>query len=372
MIPYLFPIYFLFLSWIMSHSVDRKSSVVVLITAVTFVIFFSGFRYFSDTDYLAYYSIFNSLPTINNLNYNVFTDTYGEPGYLFVNVLTKSMGLPFFFVTLFASLVSIGAKSFVAYKYSKSAFLVFSSYLCMHFVTTEFSELRWSISTGFLVLGIYNHAQKNKSLSLLLFLVATAFHYSSILVIFIVLIAKYLSKKSSIMIFFISLIFAFSFKFIPTGFQLDLNTNLFILSRFQRYVNDIDSNVGFISLFKLLFYFLLIYTVSFIKTRSFSFYLNENLKDFEGMLYLLMSAALLLSIVPIFFLRLAPLFDFFALIVVFNVVDKLTRLESKIFVKSVCILLFGLWFLISLPRSLDVPVSEGGLGEYRTVLDELI
>lgn len=372
MIPYLFPLYFLCISVVLSLIVDKKANFVFLVIFMPFVIFFAGFRFHSDTDYLAYINIFNSLPKLERVSFDVFINTYGEPGYLLMNIIIKTVGLPFFFVTLIASFISLGAKAYFAMKFSHSAFLVISLYLCMHFVTTEFSELRWSIATGLLILAIHYRYLDKIFKGFILFLLSVFFHYSSILVILIVMLAKYFNKSRVLILFSLSFLLALAFKFFPASINLQFESDIFILARLQRYVNNIDSNVGFISLSKSLFYIILIMTASFIKHRSIKAYFSNKADDFEIVFFLLISVSLCLSFVPIFFLRLAPLVDFFAIIVIFNLVDSLKKKNTRFLLKCICIFFFGLWFVISLPRSLDVPLTDGGLGEYFTVLKTLI
>lgn len=363
MIIYLFPIFYSYLfslSICLKKEVNFSLSILVCFT----VVFISGLRYFSDTDYLAYYDIFASLPKLNNLTVSDVQNTYGEVGYLFLNVFVKTLNFEFFVVTIVSAFISIFGKLLFINKFCYSTPLVLTCYLAMHFVTTEFSELRWSVATGFSFIAFCCFFYRKYYYVVVFFGLAVLFHYSAILL----LAALFLSRVSTRCVFSL---FAFSFvmsvfyKLFDFSVSLDFNSSFYALARLQRYLNDPDSNVGIISLGKLIFYVATLSSISLVSR-------GRKYDDISVFLYKVAlctaSIGLFLSIAPVFFLRLAPVFDLVFLTLIFREIAFLKIKTNRLFFTTILIFLFSLWQLIALPRSLSVPLEQGGLGIYQSVI----
>lgn len=69
-------------NWL-SFARSRIVQLIFIITFMPFVIFFAGFRYYSDTDYIPYVEIFNSLPVLFDFTMEVAKETYGEVGFYY-------------------------------------------------------------------------------------------------------------------------------------------------------------------------------------------------------------------------------------------------------------------------------------------------
>lgn len=360
---YLFPIfysYLFFLSACLKKEINFSLSILVCFT----VVLFSGLRYFSDTDYLAYYDIFASLPKLNNLTATDIQNTYGEVGYLYLNVFIKTLDFDFFVVTIISAFISIFGKFFFVNKFCYSTPLVLTCYLAMHFVTTEFSELRWSVATGFSFIAFCCFYYKKYYYIVFFFGLAIFFHYSTVLLLPILLVNRF-SVSFIFSVFLSSFLVALLYKFFAFSVNLDLNSSFYALTRLQRYLNDPDSNVGFISLGKLVFYISILFFITVVSR-------NRNYDDVSVFLYkvalCVASVGLFLSVAPVFFLRLAPVFDLFFLSLIFREITHLKVKTNRIFFTFVVVFLFSLWQLIALPRSMSVPLEQGGLGQYRTVI----
>ncbi|MCB5226066.1 EpsG family protein [Alishewanella sp. 16-MA] len=365
MIFYLFPVYFsamFFFSSLLKVKINFFIS--LMISAVVVII--AGFRYFSDTDYEAYYDIFHSLPSLAMLEYHHLRDTYGELGYLLLNVAVKSLNLDFYVVTLVCAFISISGKFFFVTKFSYSAPLVLTCYLCLHFVTTEFSELRWSVATSLILLSFYFSFKNNKFLVFTFTFSSLMFHYSTFLIIPLLLFHKIISRQLLYIIFIFSFLVALFYKFIGFSVAVDFGDTLYALARLQRYLNDPDSNVGFFSLAKLFFFFVVIFSLNFL-ANSTKFLDREHI-FLEKIALGLSSIALIFSLAPVFFLRLAPLFDLIFLVIIFRRIFQLNTKSTKIIFSFLLVFAFSLWQLISLPRSLSTPLTEGGLATYQMVI----
>ena len=107
---------------------------------------------------------------------------YGEPGYLILNSLVKTLGGSFVLVSALCTATSISLKLFFFRKFCQFAALSLSLYLCIHFLTIEFIQIRWAVASSFLLLAFYlMHAGRNLAalVSLLLLLCFTTFHSPS-------------------------------------------------------------------------------------------------------------------------------------------------------------------------------------------------
>ncbi|MEL4340211.1 EpsG family protein [Shewanella xiamenensis] len=363
MITYLFPVFYSYLFALSTFfKKELKFSLSILVCCTVVIV--SGLRYFSDTDYPAYYDIFVSLPKLQNLSASDIQNTYGEVGYLYLNVIVKSLGFEFFVVTIVSAFISIFGKFFFVKKLCYSTPLVLTCYLAMHFVTTEFSELRWSVATGFSFMAFCCFYYRKYYSVAFFFSLAVLFHYSTLLLFPIVFI-KRIPIKYIFIIFTFSFILALSYKFFAFSISLDLNSSFYALARLQRYLNDPDSNVGFISLGKLVFYMSILFAMDKVSR-------GRNYDEISVFLYkvalCVASIGLCLSIAPVFFLRLAPVFDLVFLSLIFREIALLKIKSNRLFFSFIVIFLFSLWQLIALPRSLSVPLEHGGLGQYQSVV----
>lgn len=367
---YSFPVFLLIISNWLSFARSRKIQLVFLIVFMPFVISVAGFRYYSDTDYAPYVEIFNSLPLLFDFTLEVASEAYGEGGFLLLNSLIKTFGMPFFVVTLLAASFSITAKAYFAFKYSSSAFVILSLYFCLHFVTVEFSQIRWSIATGFILLGYDAFIKGKGTAAVILFFAAISFHYSAMIAVFIMAGLLISSRRFWFCAFFVSLILAIVFKKYPLQIFLNFGVDLYVFERLQRYVNDPLSNVGFFSILKVSLYPLSYLILGRLTPKSgLRFPIPPSHILLERLSLIYISAALMLSFVPIFFLRLAPLVDFLSILVLVLYVDRIPVRIVRIYLKLMCTIFFGGWYFVSLSNSLQVPMEEGGLGPYKSIFE---
>ena len=367
---YSFPIFLLIISNWLSFAKSRLTQLVFIIIFMPFVIFIAGFRYYSDTDYIPYVEIFNSLPVLYDFTMEVAKETYGEIGFLLLNSLIKTLEMPFFVVTVLAAFFSISAKAYFSFKYSSSAFIVLALYFCLHFITTEFSELRWSIATGFILLGYNSFLKKNITTAIVFFVAAVSFHYSAMIAVFVLLGLMVASNRFWLCVFFASLVVAIIFKSYPFQVYLDLGVDLYVLERLQRYLNDPSSNVGFFSILKVSLYPLAYCVLGRFISKSgpdVAMHFSHELLERLSLIYI--STALVFSFVPIFFLRLAPLVDYLSILVLVSYIDRVSSHVVRVYLKLGCTIFFGAWYYIALSKSLLVPMEEGGLGLYRSIFE---
>ena len=125
-------------------SIDRT----VLLFSTVVAALFAGLRWNSDVDYLGYLEIYTDTPNLSDFRAETIYDLYGEPAYLLLNSILKSVGVEFYFVTMICAFSSLALKSYVSAKMSKRASLGICLYLCIHFLTIEF--IQNSLGGGFI------------------------------------------------------------------------------------------------------------------------------------------------------------------------------------------------------------------------------
>ena len=104
MYVYFAPIAMAFLSILVILVNERRADLLLLSLIVLYVVTISGFRYFSDIDYVPYLDLYRETPRLTEWRLDDLRVLYGEPGYLFFTSLVKSAHGHFFVVTFLASL----------------------------------------------------------------------------------------------------------------------------------------------------------------------------------------------------------------------------------------------------------------------------
>lgn len=335
-----------------------KSRLIMLPIVFLFIVIISGFRYFSDIDYSGYYELFEDVPKINNFNYASISKLYGEPGYLFLNSLIKSVGLNFYVVTLLFSALSIGIKIFVATRFSKYSFQIITLYLCLYFIIVEFIELRWSLASSLILLSIYFFYSKKYYKFTLAIGIASVIHYFSLVFLFLPVV-RFVTVRKVYLIFVLSFLLAIYYKFGDFSIFVEVDSEYYIVRRFLRYLNDPESSVGVFSFLKILLY---IAIVGFLRIFS------SDARDIklEKVMILLMSLSLFVSYVPLLYFRSMVIAEFIALSYIFHNL-MYHKSSVKIFTMSVLWILFSMWSFLDVKNN----ISASYIVEYNSWLSIL-
>lgn len=277
----------------------RLLNILFLAFLVYYVTVISGFRQHSDVDYIGYVNIFSEVPVVADFTLSAVKNIYGEVGFLFLNSLVKSLGGDFYIVTFTAALISIFGKAYFASKLCKNSAFLLSAYLCFHFITTEFIELRWSIASTFCIISMYFYYFKNSfNLGFVFFALAVLFHYFSLVVIIIFLVSKFPTRfliAVAVASFVIS--FFYSGRFTGLGVETPYD-QFYLMRRLFRYLNDPESKIGYFSFLRLGGYIFLILVALYIKPSG--AYLSY------GLIKLALSCltvSIVFTIVPILYYR---------------------------------------------------------------------
>lgn len=321
--------------------VKNKAQIFLSFACIIIIVVVCGGRYYSDTDYGPYVELFLDTPSIENLNFDDLQTLYGEPGYLIFSSLTKYFSLEFVFITLVFSFVSICVKTYVASRFVFNYSFVIAIYLCLHFITVEFIELRWSLSSALVIAAIAMlHYNRWKSFFTLI-LIASLFHYFSLLFI-VVYLYRLLNIKQTLLIFFCAFFASMSYKLMIYGFYFDVDSNIYMLRRLFRYINDPQSSVGLFSFLRIILY---VGFYAMFNRYNYSNKCSGFEVDLDKLFILIISCALFLSIIPLLYFRTMVVADFYAITYIVLMINKLKILD-RVGLYFILLILFCLWNLL--------------------------
>lgn len=322
---------------------------------------FVGLRYFSDIDYGPYYELFDTTPSLLNLNLQELSVLYGEPGYLLVSAFFKSFGLGFVSVALISVMLAVYLKLKVLSALTNQYVLAFTLYLTIHFVTIEFIQLRWAVASGFIVAALYNILKGKKWSALVMLIFATSFHYFS-LVFLPMFIFRKISARTVNAIFIFSFLAAMFYKFIGFSFVYMIDTNIYIAKRFLRYLNDPESSIGFFSFSRLILYY-----VTFVAIRKFVRRDTDvQYYDLEKMSLLLLSIPLILSFIPLMYFRAVNIADYFCIATILYQFDKIKNGYTILYLVVLSVL-FCIWNILDVQNN----YNAGYIFEYKNWLETI-
>ena len=357
--PLIFLVWALIAQLLKSKYLDRT----VFATCVFAIILIAGLRWYSDVDYEPYSDMYDDNPMLSEFNRESITPLYGEAGYLFISAIFKTLGSRFFLLAFACSVCSLLLKSTVVRKLSGQASFAMCLYLCLHFITIEFIQMRWAVATALLSLGFcFQYLQKYKT-AVLCFALAPAFSYFSFLFWIVALLVTLKGYKRFYLLFGASLLGALLLKIDYLRGFLVSDSDIYLLTRLTRYASDPDSHIGLFSLVKLGMY-PAIYILCVRYNPSYSWKTDKlNLFLFK-LSFISLSAALLMTFLPILHARATVIADFFSIVWVLNAMDKALNGEARSVSFGVLSALFGTWYLEDLLNNIE----SGYLSEYHTWL----
>lgn len=170
MVFYLFIWFFLFLLAICELYKCSVSNKITFFIAVLLLLLFAGLRYGIETDYWAYYRIFN-LEKQRGI----------EPGFnLLIDLYKTYISQSFDGFIFIVALLSISIKYFF-FKDTASPFWGLLIYYSLFYILFEYNIIRQGLAASFLLIAS-NYAKKKQGLKFFVFVViASTFHISSVL-----------------------------------------------------------------------------------------------------------------------------------------------------------------------------------------------
>jgi hypothetical protein len=363
MVVYFAPLLFLLWALIAQIRSSTRLDRTVLSACVIAIILIAGLRRYSDADYELYVEMYDDNPVLSDFNQESIAPLYGEAGYLFLSAIFKTMGSEFVLLAFACALSSLFLKSTVFRKLSGHASLAMCLYLCLHFITIEFIQMRWAVATALLSLGFcFQYLQKYKT-AVLSFALAPAFSYFSVLFWIVALVVTLKGYKRFYLLFVLSLLGALFLKIDFLGGFLISDSDIYALTRLTRYASDPDSHVGLISYAKVVMY-PAIYALCVWYRPSYPWKTDRlNLFLFK-LSFVSLSVTLLVSFIPMLHFRATVIADFFSIIWILNAMDRALGREARAVSFAVLGALFAAWYLIDLSNV----IHAGYLNAYHSWL----
>jgi len=345
-----------------SRQVDRG----VLLASSFAVAMIAGLRWYADVDYAGYVEMFEDTPPLHRFSSESIAGLYGEPAYLLLNSIFKSLGWDFFLLAMVGALASMALKTFVAFRISRHASLAIALYLCVHFITIEFIQMRWAVATGFITLAYYALYRGKTAHAVLALAMAVCFHYFSL----VFCVAAPLVRAEGyrrFQLMFVGSLLAAAFLSLETVAPLLVNeSDAYLLSRITRYASDLLSTVGMLSYAKLLMYPTL-YLLCVRQRPSFD-WKGDPLNAFLYKASLVsISLTLALSFIPIMHHRATVVADFFSILWILNASHIALSAGVRAVAWAGLVVLFSTWHVLDVGNYL----AAGRLYEYRAWLTTL-
>jgi hypothetical protein len=345
---------------------SRQLDASALAAMVMVAIVISGLRWRSDVDYAGYLEIYAGTPPLSRFSLSSIAGVYGEPGYLLLSSVFKSLGLDFFVLAFLSTLASLLLKSFVFFRLSPHASLAIGLYFALHFITIEFIQMRWAVATGFIALGFYMQYRGRNVAAALALAGAVVFHYFSLA---FWIVALFLASKGYRRF---QLLFAFSV--IAAAFSLiDYVAPLLITesewSLLRRLSGHVEAGLGTLGPFSYakIFMYPSIYAAC-VWTRPGFAWREDPLNVFLHKAALTtLSVPLLLSFLPILHYRAFVVGDMFAILWVVNSMHVALSRGVRMIALAGLTVLFCTWHVMDVGNYIDA----NRLYPYRTWLTSL-
>jgi hypothetical protein len=363
MIVYAFPALLAIVAYVVYLSGDRRRDVQLVVATSVVVVLVSGLRWGSDADFLDYLGIFEETPSLRHFNPESIQAIYGEPGYLLLNSAFRSLSLDFYVLTLACALLSISVKALVSSKLSRHASLTLALYLCIHFITIEFIQIRWAVASSLLILAFYLQYRRKLWATALCLLGAVGFHYFSVVFLLVGLLLEVRGTKA-----FAGLVLLLGVSGLVVGpllstMGLAAGGEAYILERALRYLSEELSSIGPLSYLKLAAY-VGIYAAVRLAGRDAGAPADERARFLSRITFSTLALTLFVSFVPIMHHRAVVIADFFAIIFVVDAIETHAGRHMAPRLVLALVALLVTWFAFDLRNAL----AAGGVGAYGTWL----
>lgn len=361
---YYFVLMLLPLSLTASLVKSRDAGTLVLLITTFVAIAISGLRWASDVDHLDYAEMFVETPDLGHFNQESIWDLHGEPGYLLVSSIIKSLGMSFVVLSVACAVFALSVKAWVASRFSRSASLAFCLYLCIHFVTIEFIQIRWAVAAALIALAVYHQLHRRLFVTAALLALATSFHYFAALFALVCLLAEV--RKASIfytvvvLTSLLGLAVALEGPVIPAA----LDSDVYVIKRTFRYLTDPLSDVGLLSYAKLAMFPL---AYAFLVKRYPSVAKEPTTAFLSRIAFASMATTLLVSFVPLMHFRAVVLSDFFSLLLLMRLLDHRVEPLERGVILSIFSGLYAVWFVLDIGNY----IAADRLYDYRSWLSQI-
>lgn len=191
------------------------------IIATLIILFFIGLRGHVQSDFIAYYKFFESVPTIWNPKFTSSIHIGFEPGFIIYTAIVKSIWPNYFFWVFVNTAIDIWILSWCFKRYSTSSILSWLFFILFNGLAIEFNLYRNSKAIVIFILSIPYIQQRRFLPFFMLWLLELTFHTSSLIYLPTYFILNREYNRKIIFILFILSNIIFFFKLSPTSFLID-------------------------------------------------------------------------------------------------------------------------------------------------------
>lgn len=337
----------------------RSTHLALLALAVAITVAFCGLRWNADIDHEGYADLFAETPTLGGFTPETVSELYGEPGYLLLGSLLRSAGIGFFALTFLCAAFAIIAKAVVIQRFVRAAAVALFLYLCIHFITIEFIQIRWAVASALIALAFSFQYQRRLVPTLVCLAAAFSFHYFSIL-FFAVAALLEIRRETHLYLLLATLgavgaVAAWRGIDVPLGLQADT----YILQRAIRYITETLSTVGLMSYVKVS-----VYPFAYLALTAGRPQLHGDpaTRFLRRLSMVCVAFTLAVSIVPVMHHRTVVLADLFSLMLLVRVIElRFSSVERLTVLTALCIP-FATWFVLDIHANL----AASTLYEYTT------
>ncbi|OBU23532.1 EpsG family protein [Photobacterium aquimaris] len=212
---------------------------VVISTFVFFIISLRGIDV--DRDSATYFSVFNQIKEVGFEQLIAASSSVGqEIGFVFFMKITSFIGLDFYEFRFLFNLVCLFSVFFIIFEYVPSRFrvIVYLTYVSMFVLFRDFTQIRFTLACLLSLISILMALENKYNKSITLFLLSIVFHNSTLIILPILVVLKYIGIDRLFRFYWIIAILGCSFLcqlFNPIHILSSLN---FLPHQITRYIGS--------------------------------------------------------------------------------------------------------------------------------------
>lgn len=172
----LYIIVFILLMILALSEVLLKNKKVVYITS-SLMALMAGLRFYTGYDFLSYSNFYQDVDGLSDV-FNGSIDA--ESGYLFLNYISSTVGLNFYFFILFFSLLSIGLLTNFLYRYTPYPSMFLFYYYARFYLVRDMGQIRSALACIILLYAIPYMIKQKPIQFILVVLAASLFHVTAL------------------------------------------------------------------------------------------------------------------------------------------------------------------------------------------------
>ncbi len=289
---------------------------------------------------------FNYYATLN-LSPDQFSFYFFEPGYWFIIYINKILfNGSWMFFSLFFSVIYVTVSLYLIKKYSINPFISIIIFIFLHYPNFSLIQIRNGVAIAFLWWALFNLLENKKSNFIIKILIATLFHYTSIIFLLLLFLKKeHINKKIYFILPLVGLFlgqyvfnidfYQFIINYLPSFLNYKASNYLY-----HKLYGPGESSLNNINLFNLYYLFLItIYYIGLLLCSK-----NRYFITLEKLLGFSIFTFFCLKTIPVFSFRISNIFCTFTVFLIPYILQHIKR-DEKLLVYNFTILIIVLLFL---------------------------